>query len=90
MQEYGSGISEGEISPDGLLVRQDPHWIEHRAKLERALEADAPILELLIQSSATLIKGEKIQVNALGLVSHESKRTNPKDPLSPGEASTDM
>ena len=48
MQEYGSGISEGEISPDGLLVRQDPHWIEHRAKLERALEADAPILELLI------------------------------------------
>ena len=40
--------------------------------------ADAPILELTIQSSATLIKGEKISINALGLVSHESKRTNPK------------
>ena len=53
--------------------------MEYRAKLERALASDAPVLELLIQSSATLIKGEKIQVNALGLVSHESKRTNPKD-----------
>ena len=62
--DYGSGVSEGAIEPDGLLVRQDPQWIEHRAKLERALASDAPILELLIQSSATLIKGEKIQVNA--------------------------
>ena len=35
---------------------------------------------MTIQSSATLIKGEKIQVNALGLVSHESRRTNPQTP----------
>ena len=51
--------------------------MEYREKLERALP-DAPILELTIQSSATLIKGEKIQINALGLVSHESRRTNRK------------
>ena len=90
VNEYGSGASEGEISPDGLLLRQDPHWIAHRAKLERALENDAPILELLIQSSATLIKGEKIQINALGLVSHESKRTSPKDPVGGGEGANEM
>ena len=84
INEYGSGVSEGEISPDGLLLRQDPQWLAHRSKLERALENDAPILELLIQSSATLIKGEKIQINALGLVSHESKRTSPKEPLGGG------
>ena len=39
---------------------------------------------MTIQSSATLIKGEKIQVNALGLVSHESKRTNPDVPFNQG------
>ena len=50
----------------------------HRSKLDRAIENDAPILELTIQSSATLIKGEKIQINALGLVSHESQRAFPK------------
>ena len=53
-----------------------------RKKLERALNDNAPQLELTIQSSATLIKGEKIQINALGLASHESKRTNPKIPNS--------
>lgn len=51
--------------------------MEYRERLESALP-DAPILELTIQSSATLIKGEKIQINALGLVSHESRRTNRK------------
>ena len=64
--------------------------MEYRAKLERALASDAPVLELLIQSSATLIKGEKIQVNALGLVSHESKRTNPKDAQNPDNATNEM
>ena len=77
-QGYGSGASEGAISPDTLLVQQDSHWIEHRRKLDHAMDNDAPLLELTIQSSATLIKGEKIQVNALGLVSHESQRAFPK------------
>lgn len=36
------------------------------------------MLTLTITSSATLTKGEKIQINALGLVSHLSKRTNAK------------
>ena len=57
---------------------QGDQWQDYRNKLERALANDAPTLEMTIQSSATLIKGEKIQVNALGLVSHESKRTNPE------------
>ena len=57
--------------------QQSDQFQAYRAKLEKALANDAPILEMTIQSSATLIKGEKIQVNALGLVSHESKRTNP-------------
>ena len=64
--------------------------MEYRGKLERALAQDAPILELSIQSSATLIKGEKIQINALGLVSHESKRTNPKDPQNPDNVQNEM
>ena len=63
--------------------------MEYRGKLERAL-TDAPILELIIQSSATLIKEEKIQINALGLVSHESRRTNPKDPENPDNATNEM
>ena len=49
----------GAITADNLLARQDDRWMEYREKLERALP-DAPILELTIQSSATLIKGEKI------------------------------
>ena len=36
------------------------------------------MLSLTITSSATLTKGEKIMINALGLVSHLSKRTNAK------------
>lgn len=58
---------------------QDTQWAEYRRKLEQALKNDAQLLELTIQSSATLTKGEKIRINALGLVSHESKRTNPKN-----------
>ena len=46
------------------------------------------MLELTIQSSATLVKGEKIQINALGLVSHESRRTNPK-PNAPTDTASD-
>jgi hypothetical protein len=36
------------------------------------------MLTLTITSSATLTKGERILINALGLVSHLSKRTNAK------------
>jgi len=36
------------------------------------------VLTLTITSSATLTKGERIVINALGLVSHLSKRTNAK------------
>ena len=57
---YGTGSDGGAISPDNLLVRENAQWMEHREKLERAIANDAPILELTIQSSATLIKGEKI------------------------------
>ena len=47
--------------------------------LDQAINSNAaPLLELTIQSSATLIKGEKIVINALGLLSHQSKRTNPR------------
>jgi len=59
-------------------MRENAQWMEYRNKLENALNSDTPMLELTIQSSATLIKGEKIQINALGLVSHESKRAFPK------------
>lgn len=59
-------------------MRQDTQWLEYRQKLEHAVMNGAPILELTIQSSATLVKGEKILINALGLISHQSKRTNPK------------
>ncbi len=78
MNDYASGSENGAITPDNLLMRQDAQFNEYRQKLEHALKRDAPILELVIQSSATLIKGEKIQINALGLVSHESKRTRPQ------------
>ena len=76
--DYATGTDDGAITPDGLLMRQDQQWTNYRQKLEQAQANDAPLLELTIQSSATLIKGEKIHVNALGLISHESKRTNPK------------
>ena len=73
----------GSITADNLMAggHQRDQWQEYRNKLEKALGKDAPTLEMTIQSSATLIKGEKIQVNALGLVSHESKRTNPETPI---------
>ncbi len=53
------------------------------------MASDAPILELTIQSSATLIKGEKIMINALGLSSHDSKRVNPRLDANTDTASDD-
>lgn len=49
---------------------QDTAQIELRIKLEQMIENEAPIVELTIQSSATLTKGAKILINALGLASH--------------------
>ena len=44
-------------------------------KLEAAIEQCPPLVELTIQSSATLQKGSKILIDVLGLASHPSKRT---------------
>ena len=60
------------------MAQYDANWQDYRQKLDKAVASDAPILELIIQSSATLVKGEKITINALGLLSHESKRVNPR------------
>ena len=69
--------SDQMLSPDGYTsLAKDPQWQEYRSSLEKAaLTSD--ILHLTISSSATLNKGEIILINALGLVSHASKRTNP-------------
>ena len=72
----------GVMNPNDLLVRENVQWMERRGKLDRAV-ASAPKLMLTIQSSATLIKGEVIEINALGLVSHESKRAFPKSAEQP-------
>ena len=77
------------LSPDGYTsLVKDPQWQEYRSSLEKAA-LTSEILHLTISSSATLNKGEIILINALGLVSHASKRTNPalhdkhtKDPKS--------
>ena len=56
-----SNYDSGAITADNLLIgHQDAAMLERRNQLERALANDAPILELVIQSSATLVKGEKI------------------------------
>ena len=75
--------------PDTMIVQHDTSWQEYRQKLEQAVASDAPVLELTIQSSATLIKGEKITINALGLLSHESKRTNPRQGANTGDTASD-
>jgi len=68
------------MSPDGYTsLSKDPQWQEYRRNLENAA-LGAQILQLTISSSATLNKGEIILVNALGLISHASKRTNPALP----------
>ena len=76
-QNYQS-TSDRAITPDGFLqLSQDPQWLEYRKNLDEAA-ATAKMLTLTITSSATLTKGERILINALGLVSHLSKRTNAK------------
>lgn len=76
-QNYQS-TSDRAITPDGFLqLSQDPQWLEYRRNLDEAA-ATAKMLTLTITSSATLTKGERILINALGLVSHLSKRTNAK------------
>ena len=68
------------LSPEGYTsLAKDPQWQEYRRNLEKAA-LTAEILHLTISSSATLNKGEIILINALGLISHASKRTNPALP----------
>ena len=61
MDQQSYSEENGQISADNLLAggQQNDQWIAYRAQLERALDT-APLLEMTIQSSATLIKGEKI------------------------------
>lgn len=67
--------SDRAISPQAFIeLSKNPEWINYRQKLEMASK-NAPLLKLTIQSSATLTKGEEILINALGLMSQDSKRT---------------
>jgi len=49
-------------------TKSDPEWEQKRMELENA-QKTAPRLYLLISSSATLQKGEKIVISPLGLES---------------------
>lgn len=62
-----SAILTMEVVPATVLslqmvcsLKKTQHGTFSVKKLERALDNNAPLLELTIQSSATLIKGEKI------------------------------
>ena len=77
MDEYGltSGGNVGSLATQwfhDLANDGGPGTAAYRLRLEAAMEQSPPLVELTIQSSATLQKGSKVLIDALGLASHPS------------------